>query len=115
MTDNAIDRAIAQVRKQRSATEPLHLTALRALVLSGLLRDPIECEALGIMGIEAVRAEGYVEEYPVTAPTRKAIDGRGPIDFLGLPMDDQASLVALGFVAVVGSTLMGEDWRRSLN
>ena len=109
----SLDALIAEVRRRQTPDEELHLTAIGVLADSELVRFGDDQIALALAGWAAIRAEGATETYPtMTAPSlalvRSGISLTDSI-FRMLPEADKANLVCIGFLAMVGEQLNGEE------
>lgn len=108
----SVDALIDEVRRRRTAKEPLHVTAILVLAEAGLDRGGDDQLSLARTGWEAVRAEGATDQFPsLSGPTLELV--RSGVDlsddmFLALPEDDQVNAVLMGFLNLVGERLADE-------
>jgi hypothetical protein len=108
----SVDTLIDEVRRRRTAAEPLHVTAILVLGGAALERAGEDQVILARVGWSAVRAEGATETFPALShPTLELV--RSGIDltddvFLALPEDDQLNVVLMGFLSLVGERLADE-------
>ena len=108
----SVDALIDEVRRRRTAKEPLHVTAILVLAEAGLDRGGEDQMSLARTGWEAVRAEGATDRFPsLSGSTLELV--RSGVDlsddmFLALPEDDQVNAVLMGFLNLVGERLANE-------
>lgn len=105
----SVDALIDEVRRRRTAEEPLHVTAILVLGEAALDRAGEDQLALAHSGWSAVRAEGATDTFPALSyPTlelvRVGVDLSDDV-FLALPEDDQVNVVLMGFLSLVGERL----------
>ncbi len=104
---------IDEVRRRQTAEEQLHVTAILVLAEADLDRASHDQLVLARAGWSAVRAEGATDRFPsLSHPTLELVrSGMELTDeaFLALPDDDQANVVVMGFLSLVGERLGDES------
>jgi hypothetical protein len=109
----SVEGLIEEVRRRRTAEEPLHVTAILVLASADLDRGGDDQLALARTGWSAVRAEGATDRFPsLSHPTLELV--RSGMDlsdeaFLALPDDDQVNVVLMGFLSLVGERLADDQ------
>jgi hypothetical protein len=94
-----VDDLLDAVGEQRTAAEPLYVTATRVFRDGSRELDPEQKAALAIVGFESVRTNGAPSVVSVPSVVRRIRAGR-PYDPDAIGSSDRAQLMLLGFMAL---------------
>ncbi len=102
---------LGRVRVSRSSEEPLHLTAATVWFALTDQLDSVDHEALGEIGLDALRALGSAPEgfgRVISAPALEAALA-GTAEWRQLRPADQEAFALLGFLTLVAEIALVED------